>query len=73
MDRPAILTALLPHSRAILVTFGASDGALLDIVRGNAKPLGRLPFDLPRSMKDLAIPKQADVSPLFGAGAGLRP
>jgi beta-glucosidase len=72
MDRPAILTALLPHSRAILVTFGASDSALLDIVRSNAKPLGRLPFDLPRSMKDFTIPKQAGASPLFGAGAGLR-
>ncbi|WP_447726614.1 glycoside hydrolase family 3 protein [Sphingomonas koreensis] len=73
MDRPAILTALLPHSRAVLVTFGASDGALLDIVRGNAKPLGRLPFDLPRSMEDLTAPKEPGVSPLFGAGAGLRP
>jgi beta-glucosidase len=32
MDRPAILTAIEPMARAILVTFGASDAALLDVV-----------------------------------------
>jgi len=71
MDRPAILTALLPHSRAMLVTFGASDAALLDIVRGVAKPRGRLPFDLPRSMEDVARGKGGDRGSLFSRGHGL--
>lgn len=71
MDRPAILTALLPHSRAMLVTFGASDAALLDIVRGVAKPRGKLPFDLPRSMEDVARGKGGDRGSLFSRGHGL--
>ncbi|WP_423603583.1 glycoside hydrolase family 3 protein [Sphingomonas sp. MS122] len=72
MDRPAILTALLPHSRAIVVTFGASESALLDVVRGHAKPRGRLPFDLPRSMEGLARSGERGESPLFYRGEGFR-
>ncbi len=34
---------------ALLATFGVSDKAQLDIISGMAKPLGRLPFALPRT------------------------
>lgn len=72
MDRPAILTALMPHSRALLVTFGASDAALLDVVAGRARPRGRLPFDLPRSMADAATYAAGGPShPLFRRGDGI--
>lgn len=71
MDRPAILTAILPHSRALLVTFGASDSALLDIVRGGAKPHGKLPFDLPRSMEGVRMHQDGDGHhALFRRGEG---
>ena len=35
---------------ALLATFGVSDQAQLDIISGKAKPQGRLPFALPRSV-----------------------
>ncbi|HEY0624093.1 glycoside hydrolase family 3 protein [Sphingomonas sp.] len=73
MDRPAILTALLPHSRAILATFGASDAALLDVVRGAARPRGKLPFDLPRSMEAVRKHDGGGDPPLFRRGEGLQP
>lgn len=73
MDRPAILTALLPHSRALLVTFGASDAALLDVVQGVAKPRGKLPFDLPRSMEDVGKHRGGDdCCAQFRRGEGLQ-
>lgn len=71
MDRPAILTNLLPHSRGLIVTFGASDAGLLDIVAGRASARGRLPFDLPRSMADAATHASGRPRvPLFRRGDG---
>jgi beta-glucosidase len=54
LDRPAILTDVQDKASAILGNFGASDAAVLDVVLGKAKPLGRLPFELPRSMEAVA-------------------
>lgn len=48
LDRPAILTPLVT---ALVVDFGASDAALLDVLTGRIKPRGRLPVELPRSME----------------------
>jgi len=53
----------------LLATFGASDGAVLDVLMGKAKAEGRLPFNLPRSME--AVVKQDpaqsddDANPLY--------
>lgn len=58
MDRPAILTALLPYTRTVLATFGASDAAVLDVVGGKAIARGRLPFALPRSADQVMAPRQ---------------
>jgi beta-glucosidase len=75
MDRPAILTNVQPRVAALLVTFGASDRALLDVVTGRAAPRGRLPFELPSSMaavdaQDPAVPDDS-AAPLYPRGAGL--
>lgn len=76
LERPAILTPLKEHARALLAGFGESDQALLDVLTGGATPQGKLPFDLPESMAaveaqrpDLAhdIPR-----PLYPFGFGLR-
>jgi beta-glucosidase len=50
LERPAILTPLLPHTSVLIGDFGASDENLLKLLFGEAPFTGRLPFDLPRSM-----------------------
>ncbi|WP_366505909.1 glycoside hydrolase family 3 C-terminal domain-containing protein [Tessaracoccus sp.] len=49
-DRPAILAPIVDAAAAVTVNWGASAPALLDVLTGVARPQGRLPFDLPRSM-----------------------
>ncbi|PRY44998.1 glycoside hydrolase family 3 protein [Umezawaea tangerina] len=50
LDRPAVIPELAGHAAALLADFGAADEAVLDVVFGRARPEGRLPFELPRSM-----------------------
>ncbi|WP_031295840.1 glycoside hydrolase family 3 protein [Sphingobium ummariense] len=74
MDRPAVLTNVLPYSKAVLVNFGTSDAILVDILSGRSRICGHLPFALPDSMA--AVEQQrSDISddekPLFRHGAGL--
>lgn len=38
---------------ALLATFGVSDAAQLDIIGGNARPQGRLPFALPKTTQSV--------------------
>ena len=75
LDRPAVLTPLLPMSAAVVASFGTSDDALVDALSGTIPPQGRLPFDLPRSMEQVRlhhedVPGYGD--PLFPFGHGLR-
>ncbi|WP_200942527.1 glycoside hydrolase family 3 protein [Knoellia sp. Soil729] len=74
MDRPAILTPLLPLAAAVVASFGTSDEALLAALTGQVRLRGRLPFDLPRSMDQVRahpedVPGYDD--PLFAFGHGL--
>jgi beta-glucosidase len=74
LDRPAILTNVREKAKAIIATFGASDAAVLDVIAGRARAEGRLPFELPSSMKDVeaqdpALPDDTR-SPLYPVGAG---
>ncbi len=50
LDRPAILTALVPFAKTLIGDFGASDAAVFDVLTGKVRAEGRLPFELPRSM-----------------------
>ena len=75
MDRPAILPPIRDRARALIVNFGVSDAALLDVLTGRAKPEGKLPFELPSSMRAVATQK-SDVphdspNPLYRFGFGL--
>ncbi|MBA3843539.1 MAG: glycoside hydrolase family 3 C-terminal domain-containing protein [Actinobacteria bacterium] len=74
LDRPAVLTPLLPVAAAIVASYGTSDEALFDALTGRIPPRGRLPFDLPRSMEQVRrhredVPGYED--PCFAFGHGL--
>ena len=72
LDRPAILTNLVPLAKTLIGEFGVSDAALFDALTGRVHPIGKLPFELPRSME--AVQAQlSDVphdskSPLYPIG-----
>ena len=73
LDRPAILTPLVPLASALVGSYGTCDDALVDALTGLVEPRGRLPFDLPRSMEDVRrhgedVPGFED--PLFRCGDG---
>ncbi len=74
LDRPAVLTPLLPVAAAVVASYGTRNDALLDALTGRIGPRGRLPFDLPRSMEQVRrhaedVPGYDD--PCFAFGHGL--
>lgn len=72
LDRPAILSPLVARSNTLLASFGASDAALVAVLTGRAKPEGRLPFELPRSMAAVEAQRPGtpadSADPLFPLG-----
>ena len=75
LNRPAVLTELKGMSGALVGTFGVSDEAMLDVVFGRHHPVGKLPFELPSSMAEVAaqledVPDDT-ANPLFPYGWGL--
>jgi len=76
LDRPAILPPIAGDVAAIVANYGANARALLDVLVGDARPEGSLPFDLPSSMAAVEA-SRPDVpfdtaDPLFRFGHGLR-
>ena len=75
LDRPAVIPDIAKASRALIADFGASDKNACEVIFGKAKPLGKLPFELPTSME--AVRNQlTDVpydskNPLYEFGFGL--
>lgn len=78
LDRPGAFPEIAEQAHALMVNFGASPDAFLDVVFGvdGSGPMGLLPFDLPRS--DEAAEAQMEdvpfdtVDPVFRFGHGLR-
>lgn len=87
LDRPAVLTPIVEAQEAatsdgwigsaLTASYGSNTDAFLDVCLGVGKswPRGRLPFDLPRSMKAVSESRE-DVpfdtkDPLFRFGHGL--
>lgn len=75
IERAAVIPEVAEEAAGLLVTFGASDAAVLDVVFGKFKPMGKLPIELPRSMEAVKSQKE-DVpydseNPLFAFGFGL--
>lgn len=76
LDRPAVLTPLVPIASAIVGSYGSNDHALVDALTEVHEPVGRLPFDLPRSMDQVRahpedVPGYDDPLYPFGHGLGL--
>lgn len=75
LERPAIVTPLIESASILLGDFGTSDSNLLQLLFGVTPFTGRLPFDLPRSMRAVERSRE-DVpfdteDPLFRHGFGL--
>jgi beta-glucosidase len=75
LDRPAVMPELVAGCTAVIASFGVEDSAVLDVVFGHHRELGRLPFELPSSM-DAVRGQQPDIPddserPLFSRGYGL--
>jgi beta-glucosidase len=76
LDRPAVIPEITSKAQGLLADFGASDDAVLDVIFGKAKPEGKLPFELPRSMEAVRNQKEDlphdSKDPLFAYGFGLQ-
>jgi len=75
LERPAVIPEIAERSAALLGSFGASDGAVLDVIFGKFAPQGKLPFELPSSMEAVRNQKEDlpydSKDPLFKFGHGL--
>lgn len=77
LDRPAVVPEIAAQASAFLANYGSNLSAFLDVLFGinGTKPVGRLPFDLPRSMAACEASREdmpADTEdPLFMFGYGL--
>ncbi|MBV45524.1 MAG: beta-glucosidase [Rhodobiaceae bacterium] len=75
LNRPAILEEINSLSQGLIGVFGVLDETVLDVVFGDFNPSGKLPFDIPSSMKEVEEQK-SDVpddtlNPTFKYGHGL--
>jgi beta-glucosidase len=75
LDRPAVIPEISQNCKALIVNYGASDAALLDVIFGKYKPQGHLPIELPSSMEAVRNQKEDlpydTKDPLYKFGAGL--
>jgi beta-glucosidase len=78
LERPAAIPEIVEAAKAVMGNYGASADAFLDVVFNvdGAKPIGKLPFDLPRSMAAVEASRE-DVpfdteNPVFRFAHGLR-
>ncbi|HEY6553554.1 MAG TPA: glycoside hydrolase family 3 N-terminal domain-containing protein [Vicinamibacteria bacterium] len=75
LENPLVVPEIAQEAAALVVTFGVSDEALLDVLLGKFAPRGKLPFEMPSSMEavraqleDVAHDSKA---PIFAIGSGL--
>ncbi|MEN8651319.1 glycoside hydrolase family 3 N-terminal domain-containing protein [Streptomyces sp. 21So2-11] len=76
LDRPAVIPEIAEHAAALVANYGASDIALLNVLFGRSVAEGRLPFELPSSMRSVESSREDvpndSTEPLFAYGHGLR-
>jgi beta-glucosidase len=75
LDRPAVVPDISSNAKALIADYGASDKSVCEVLFGNQKPVGKLPFELPSSM-EAVVKQKTDVpydseNPLFEFGFGL--
>ena len=75
LDRPAVIPEITEEAYAVIADYGASDKSVCEVLFGNSRPLGKLPFELPSSMSAVEnqltdVPYDSE-NPLFKFGFGL--
>lgn len=75
LDRPAVIPDISKEAEGLLADFENENDAILDVVFGKAKPKGKLPVELPSSMKAVKeqlpdVPYDSE-NPLYPFGYGL--
>ena len=75
LNRPAILDSINQMSSALVGTFGVDEGVIFETLFGESKPTGKLPFEIPSSMKEVNeqledVPDDT-LNPTFKFGFGL--
>lgn len=63
MTNPWVLDKIEPNAAALIATFGTKAEAIIDVIRGEYNPTGKLPFALPASMA--AVDKEVGDVPSF--------
>ena len=75
LERPAVFPEINAASKAVIGDFSSQDDIILDLIFGQFKPSGKLPFELPSSMKAV-LNQREDMphdskDPLYPFGFGL--
>jgi beta-glucosidase len=75
LERPAVFPEINAQSKAVIGDFSSQDDIILDLIFGQFKPEGKLPFELPSSM-EAVINQSEDMphdskDPLYPFGFGL--
>tara|TARA_B100000609_G_scaffold104880_1_gene83326 strand:+ start:49 stop:1974 length:1926 start_codon:yes stop_codon:yes gene_type:complete len=75
LNRPAILDSIDQMSSALVGTFGVDEAVIFETLFGESKPTGKLPFEIPSSMKEVDeqledVPDDT-INPTFKFGFGL--
>ena len=75
MDRPPVIPEINEETKALIADFQCEDDVILELIFGKFKPSGKLPFEIPSSVKAVTEQKE-DVpydskDPLYTFGHGL--
>ncbi len=75
LERPAVFPEINGASKAVIGDFSSEDDIILDLIFGQFKPSGKLPFELPSSM-DAVLNQSEDMphdskDPLYPFGFGM--
>lgn len=75
LQRPAVIPGINKYTKALIADFSSQDNVILDLIMGKFKPTGKLPFELPSSMKEVLMQKEDmpydTQNPLYKFGAGI--
>ena len=75
LERAAVIPKIGAASVGLLGTFSVADTAVLDVIFGHFKPVGKLPIEMPSSMTAVRAQKEDvpydSANPLFPFGHGL--
>lgn len=75
MNRPAVIPEINAATKALIVDFHVEDGILAELIFGKFKPTGKLPIEMPSSIK--AVEEQLEdvpydsTDPLYPFGFGM--